>query len=205
MRCLWPLAYHAFGLRQDADVWSVAAKRVQVLEVPEEVHGDEVQLVVTDETRTLLVDEAASQASIPSLEAFAAEQFGSFVVRASRLDDTLWEVTVMPLWNGTWRAVAVSGAGAAAPRSPRWMPSSRAEIEAGRQAPQCGPFFLVKVPSLGTLTWRTATRDGKDWHGLGYRPTPPIATTSVSSGSGRRTCRWDSGFDVRFHYQRLRF
>lgn len=92
-----PAPYHAFGLRQDADVWSVAAKRVQVIEVPEEVHGDEVQLVVTDETRTLLVDDAASQASIPSLEAFAAEQYGSFVVDASRLDDTLWEVTVLPL------------------------------------------------------------------------------------------------------------
>ena len=92
-----PAPYHAFGLRQDADIWSVAAKRVQVIEVPEEVHGDEVQLVVTDETRTLLVDDAASQASIPSLEAFAAEQYGSFVVDASRLDDTLWEVTVLPL------------------------------------------------------------------------------------------------------------
>ena len=92
-----PAPYHAFGLRQDADVWSVAAKRVQVVEVPEEVRGDEVQLVVTDETRTLLVDDAASQASIPSLEALAAEQYGSFVVHASRLDDTLWEVTVLPL------------------------------------------------------------------------------------------------------------
>ena len=30
-------------------------------------------------------------------EAFAAEQFGSFVLRASRLDDLLWEVTVIPL------------------------------------------------------------------------------------------------------------
>jgi hypothetical protein len=92
-----PAPYHAFGLRQDADVWSVAAKRVQVIDVPEEVHGDEVQLVVTDETRTLLVDDAASQASIPSLEAFAAEQYGSFVIHASRLDDVLWEVTVLPL------------------------------------------------------------------------------------------------------------
>jgi hypothetical protein len=92
-----PAPYHAFGLRQDSDIWSVAAKRVQVIEVPEEVHGDEVQLVVTDETRTLLVDDAASQASIPSLEAFAAEQYGSFVVHASRLDDVLWEVTVLPL------------------------------------------------------------------------------------------------------------
>ena len=89
--------YHAFGLRQDADVWSVAAKRVQVVEVPEHVEGDEIQLVVTDETRTLVVDDMPSSASIPSLEAFAAEQFGSFVLRASRLDDLLWEVTVIPL------------------------------------------------------------------------------------------------------------
>jgi hypothetical protein len=89
--------YHAFGLRQDADVWSVAAKRVQVVEVPEHVEGDEIRLVVTDETRTLAVDEMPSSASIPSLEAFAAEQFGSFVLHASRLDDLLWEVTVIPL------------------------------------------------------------------------------------------------------------
>ncbi len=92
-----PAPYHAFGLRQDADVWSVAAKRVQVVEVPEHVDGDEIQLVVTDETRTLVVDDMPSGASIPSLEAFAAEQFGSFVLRASRLDDLLWEVTVIPL------------------------------------------------------------------------------------------------------------
>ena len=92
-----PAPYHAFGLRQDADVWSVAAKRVQVVEVPELVEGDELQLVVTDETRTLVVDDMPSSASIPSLEAFAAEQFGSFVLRASRLDDLLWEVTVIPL------------------------------------------------------------------------------------------------------------
>jgi hypothetical protein len=92
-----PAPYHAFGLRQDADVWSVAAKRVQVVEVPEHVEGDEIQLVVTDETRTLVVDDMPSSTSISSLEAFAAEQFGSFVLRASRLDDLLWEVTVIPL------------------------------------------------------------------------------------------------------------
>jgi hypothetical protein len=68
-----------------------------VVEVPEHVDGDEIQLVVTDETRTLTVDDMPSSASIPSLEAFAAEQFGSFVLRASRLDDLLWEVNVIPL------------------------------------------------------------------------------------------------------------
>jgi hypothetical protein len=59
--------------------------------------------------------------------------------------------------------------------------------QAGRQAPHCGPFLLVKLPSLGTLTWRTVTRGGRDWHGLGYKPTPPIATTQVSLRVGGRT------------------
>ena len=59
--------------------------------------------------------------------------------------------------------------------------------EAGGRAPQCGPFFLAKLPSLGTLTWRTATRNGKDWHGLGYKPTPPIATTQASLSVAART------------------
>ena len=62
------------------------------------------------------------------------------------------------------------------------VPGSRA----GGEEPHCGPFFLVKLPSLGTLTWRTATRNGKDWHGLGYRPTPPIATTFVGLRVGGR-------------------
>jgi hypothetical protein len=51
----------------------------------------------------------------------------------------------------------------------------------------CGPFFLARLPSLGTLTTRTTTRNGRYWHGLGYRPTPPIATTRVSLRVGSRT------------------
>ena len=54
-------------------------------------------------------------------------------------------------------------------------------------AHSCGPFFLARLPSLGTLTWRTVARNGRDWHGLGYRPTPPIATTQVRLKVGRRT------------------
>jgi hypothetical protein len=90
--------YHAFALRQEEDVWSAAALRVDVVEVPEDVDGDQVDLVVNnDGERTTLVDEAESRVEIPSLEDFAAQQFGSFVLRASRLDETLWEVTVLPL------------------------------------------------------------------------------------------------------------
>jgi hypothetical protein len=89
--------YHAVARRQDEDVWSAAALRVDVVEVPEDVDGDLVDLVVNDGERRMLVDKAESRAEIPSLEDFAGQQFGSFVLHASRLDETLWEVTVLPL------------------------------------------------------------------------------------------------------------
>jgi len=92
-----PAPYHAFAFHQSEDVWSVAALRVNVVEVPEDVPGDEVDIVLNDDTRTVRIDETESKAEIPSLEQFAAQQFGSFVLRATRLDDTLWEVTVLPL------------------------------------------------------------------------------------------------------------
>ena len=89
--------YHALALKQAADVWSVAAMRVIVLEVPEDIAGDKVELVVNEDERAIRVDDVATRTALPTLEAFAAEQFGSFVLRATRLDDTLWEVTVHPL------------------------------------------------------------------------------------------------------------
>ena len=89
--------YHAHAFWQEEDVWAVAAKRVSVVEVPEDVPGDEVELAVNNGTSTLVVDGQQSKAEIPSLETFAGQQFGSFVLHASRLDDLLWEVTVLPL------------------------------------------------------------------------------------------------------------
>jgi hypothetical protein len=89
--------YHAFAFRQSEDIWSVAALRVDVVEVPEEVGGDQIDLVVNDDERVTLVDDAESPVDVPTLEQFASQQFGSFVLRASRLDDLLWEVTVLPL------------------------------------------------------------------------------------------------------------
>jgi hypothetical protein len=89
--------YHAHAFWQQEDVWAVAAKRVAVIEVPEDVPGDEVELAVNNGTRTVVIDGEPSTAEIPSLETFAGQQFGSFVLHASRLDDTLWEVTVLPL------------------------------------------------------------------------------------------------------------
>ena len=89
--------YHGYAFWQQDDVWAVAAKRIHVVEVPEDVPGDEVELAMNDGARSTVVDGEESGAEIPSLETFASQQFGSFVLRASRLDDLLWEVTVIPL------------------------------------------------------------------------------------------------------------
>ncbi|HEU5064413.1 MAG TPA: hypothetical protein VFT86_00800 [Gaiellaceae bacterium] len=89
--------YHGYAFWQQDDVWAVAAKRVQVVEVPEDVPGDEVELTVNDGVRSTVVDGEESGAELSSLETFASQQFGSFVLRASRLDDLLWEVTIIPL------------------------------------------------------------------------------------------------------------
>jgi hypothetical protein len=56
-----------------------------------------VDIVLNEGERSILVDDQESKAAVPSLEQFAAQQFGSFVLHASRLDDTLWEVSVLPL------------------------------------------------------------------------------------------------------------
>jgi hypothetical protein len=89
--------YHGYALRQEEDVWSVAARRTQIVELEDDVPGDEVDMVVNGGSRRVAVDGVESDAAVPGLEAFAAQQFGSFVLHASRLDDALWEVTVLPL------------------------------------------------------------------------------------------------------------
>jgi hypothetical protein len=89
--------YHGYALRQEGDVWGVAARRTQIVELEDDVSGDEIDMVVTDESRKVAVDGVESDATVPGLEAVGAQQFGSFVLHASRLDDLLWEVTIMPL------------------------------------------------------------------------------------------------------------
>lgn len=89
--------FHAIARRREDEVWSAAAMEVDVVEVPEDVPGDEVALVVQSEERTLLIDDERSKEDLPTLETFGREQFDAFVLHASRLEGWLWEVTVNPL------------------------------------------------------------------------------------------------------------
>jgi hypothetical protein len=88
--------YRAEGVRRDGNVWAVGARRIQVAEVEDEIPGDEVEMAVQGEERTVLVDGEQSGGYFPGLETLA-EGFDAFVIRAERLDGSLWEVKVAPL------------------------------------------------------------------------------------------------------------
>ncbi|HEX9140593.1 MAG TPA: hypothetical protein VF833_00085, partial [Gaiellaceae bacterium] len=85
--------YRANAVRRGETQWAIAAHRLRVVELPEP-GGDEVELVVRAEEKTLVVDGNRSFGTIPELEQLAE---GDAVIRAARLDGRLWEVRVDPL------------------------------------------------------------------------------------------------------------
>jgi hypothetical protein len=86
--------YRAVAVRRDGDVWGVAANRIDVIEIPEDVPGDTISLAVQDGERTLLVDDRPAWESIPTLETYVGGSHANFVVHAERLDGELWAVNV---------------------------------------------------------------------------------------------------------------
>ena len=87
--------YRAEAVRQQDDVWAVAARRVEVASF--EAGGEVLELVATDAGRTLTVDGERAFGSVPELESVGRSQGESYVVRASRLDGDLWEIEADPL------------------------------------------------------------------------------------------------------------
>lgn len=85
--------YRANAVRRGETQWAIAARRLRVVDLPEP-GGDEVELVVHGEEKTLVVDGNRSFGTMPELEQLAE---GDAVIRAARLDGTLWEVRVDPL------------------------------------------------------------------------------------------------------------
>jgi hypothetical protein len=87
--------YRAEAVRQREDVWAVAARRVRVAAF--EADGQELELVASDAGRTLAVDGEREFGSVPELEEIGRSEGEHYVVRARRLDKTLWEVEADPL------------------------------------------------------------------------------------------------------------
>ena len=82
--------YRADAIRREGTLWAVAARAIDVVELPG-VEGEEIELALRGGERTLAVDGARSFGSIPQLER------PEHVVRARRIDGAVWEVTVDPL------------------------------------------------------------------------------------------------------------
>lgn len=89
--------YRAGAVRREGLVWAVAANRIDVVEVPEEIDGDTVSLTVNGDERTLLVGERPGWGPVPTLESYASERYPDFVLHAERLDGRLWSVKVNAL------------------------------------------------------------------------------------------------------------
>jgi hypothetical protein len=85
--------YRATAIRRGDTQWAVAAHGLRVVELPEP-GGEEVELVVRGDERTLVVDGNRSFGTLPELEKLADRDA---VIRAARLEGPLWEVRVDPL------------------------------------------------------------------------------------------------------------
>ncbi len=92
-----PLPYRAVAVRRDGDVWAVAARRIEVVELEDDPGGDQLELAWDGSERTYRVDGEPSFGGVRALERIAERRFETWAVRASRLDGALWEVTVAPL------------------------------------------------------------------------------------------------------------
>jgi hypothetical protein len=78
--------YRAEAVRRSEGVWAVAARRIEVVELPG-VEGTELELTRRAGERTLVVDGERRFGSIPVLE-----REGDHTIRARRLDGDLWEI-----------------------------------------------------------------------------------------------------------------
>jgi hypothetical protein len=86
--------YRARAVWRGGSRWGVAARRIEVAELPEEIPGDEVVLSVAEGQQSLTVDGEPSFGSVRSLERLGAERGRAFVIRAERLAERMWEIEV---------------------------------------------------------------------------------------------------------------
>ena len=88
--------YRAEGVRRRGTLWGVAGRRIVVVREPG-IDGDEAELVVNAGGRALTVDGEQRVPRAPAFEAAGAALGPEFVIRATRLDDDLWEVQASAL------------------------------------------------------------------------------------------------------------
>lgn len=87
--------YRAVGVRRE-DLWVVGASTIETAELPFG-RGDDFELVRGADELSLRIDGVPTTESVPELERLGEERSATYVVRAKRLDDGLFEIEVEPL------------------------------------------------------------------------------------------------------------
>jgi hypothetical protein len=90
--------YRAVGIRHEASTWAVGAVRIEIVELPADIEGEELMLTVTQEgERALEIDGRPAEGRIPALEEAVGDRYDAYFARATRLDSGLWEIGIDPL------------------------------------------------------------------------------------------------------------
>jgi hypothetical protein len=90
--------YRAVARRHEDNDWAVGAVAIEVAELPADTEGDELMLTATETgERALEVDGRPTTAGIEALESIGGGRYDAYVLRASRIEGTLWEIGVDPL------------------------------------------------------------------------------------------------------------
>ena len=92
-----PAPYRARAARQEASLWAIQARRIEVVELPSAPQGDTIDLAHTADESALSVDGARVFGTLPPLEERGARVGPEYTVHAERLDGDLWEVRVAAL------------------------------------------------------------------------------------------------------------
>jgi hypothetical protein len=90
--------YRAVARRREGEAWAVGAVAIEVIELPADTQGDELMLTVTERgERALEVDGRPAMEGIDVLERAAAGRFDAYVLRATRIKGSVWEIGIDPL------------------------------------------------------------------------------------------------------------
>ena len=92
-----PAPYRAHAVRKAGHTWAVALRAIDTVELEHDPGGTFVELAWDGVERSVRIDGAPTLAGVPELECLASERHAAYVVTASRLVDTVWEVGVAPL------------------------------------------------------------------------------------------------------------
>ena len=92
-----PGPYRAHAVRRDGPLWAVAVAAIDTIELEHDPGGTFVELAWDGVERSVRIDGAPTFAGVPELEHLASTRHAAYVVTASRLVDSVWEVAVAAL------------------------------------------------------------------------------------------------------------